>query len=392
MPFGLNEKGFKRKRYADIRKSLESKWKEGFGENSRTDENSPNGVLISLIAYVASPLWMLAEKVYNNGFVHKASGDPLSNIVKNNLVSRRGAEKASGYIVVTGDEGTVVEKGFKASREISYSTTGQVTIGDSEQARIPVIADIAGAVGNAPKNSVVEIDTPIVGVSEVTNPEPISGGIDEETDEELKARYNLSRSSGGSPSANGIRAELLGSEGVRLATIVENLELEMNDGKITGRNFEPYVSGGSDEDIANAIFKRRAAGIEVIGETVVDVTSDSGQVVPIGFTRMEEEEIYIELEVKTNNLFPSDGNKRIVTSIIEYIGGMDEDGNVYVGLQTDKDVDFTTIIGLVYEVGGVDSVTSLKMGTDKEDLKSFESVEITSRRVATTDYEKIDVL
>lgn len=391
MSFGLNEKGFKRKRYADIREDLASRWKEKFGEDSRTDERSVNGILISLIAYAASPIWMLAEKVYNSGFVHKAEGQALSGIVGNNLLKRRPAEKAKGTITIIGDEGTVVDAGFKASYKTSYSTIEEVKIGSSGEVEVEVKADATGVIGNVESEKITEIDTPIVGVSEVVNRKPVSGGREEETDDELKQRYDLSLSTGGSPSTNGIRAEVLGVEGVRTATVIENLTGEEDSEGRPPKSYETYVLGGEDVDVAKAIFKRRAAGTRPYGNTIIEVEDDSGNIVPIGFSRANEVEIYFDIKLDTNNKFPRNGVRRIKTLIIEHIGGLDFDGNEYTGLQTGDDVYFTKIISLIHSLPGVEYVKDLQIGTDENNLGSFKNVSIERTKVAMTDYEKIDV-
>lgn len=392
MPFGLDRHGFKRKRYADIRADLERKWKESFGENSRTDEKSINGILISLIAYVASPIWMLAEKVYNNNFVHKSEGAALRDLVRNRLLEPRPAEKATGYIEITGDPETVIEQGFRVSEDVEYVTTRMVAIDDTGKVLAPIQADVAGSEGNAPPNTVTDIVTPLVGVNSVTNPEPISGGRDAETDDELKRRYELSLSAGGSPSANGIRAEVLGVEGVRTATVVENLSLETDESGRPGRSYETYVLGGNDEDIAKAIFSRRAAGTMPYGNIIVDVEDAAGNVVPVGFTRANEVDVYFEIDIETNNEFPQDGKQRIRTAIIEYVGGIDYDGNEYTGLQSGQDMYFTKIVSIIHRIPGVVNIPTLNIGTSPDDLQPMNTIEIDSTEVAMTDFEKVDIL
>lgn len=389
--FGLDKDGFKRKRYKDIREDLAKKWKESFGEDSRTEEKSINGIIISLISFVASQLWMLAEKVYNSGFVHKAEGVPLGNQTMNRLVQRRSAEKATGEIEITGDEGTEIESGFRVSNDTEYVTIEDVEIGENGTVMAKIEAEEAGVFGNVEKDTVTDIDTPIVGVDIVTNPKPISGGRDAETDTELRERFELSLSAGGSPTENGIRAEVLGVEGVRTVNVISNNTNAEKDGR-PEHSFETYVLGGEDEDVAQAIFNRRAAGIQPYGDTTIDVKDDSGNVVPVGFTRAEEIDIYFEVEFETNNEFTEDGNDKVRTAIIEYVGGLDYDGNEYTGLQVGKDMYFTRVIGEIDRVTGVENITKLKIGTDPNDLNDMQDIEIGSTEVAQTDYEKIDIL
>src|SRR5690606_39505570 len=69
--------------------------------------------------------------------------------------------------------------------------------------------------------------SPLVGVESVTNLEPIGGGRNEETDDELRRRYELTRIAVGSPTTNGIRAEVLGVPGVLTCTRSEEHTSEL---------------------------------------------------------------------------------------------------------------------------------------------------------------------
>ncbi|NGP45959.1 hypothetical protein G4V62_13755 [Bacillaceae bacterium SIJ1] len=389
--FGLTKDGFKRKRYVDIRAELSSEWKRLFGENSST-ESGINGKLISLIAFGLSGVWKLAEKVYNGGFVHKATGRTLDGLVDNRLMRRRPAEKAKGLIEVTGDEGTLIESGFIVSNgKQTYETTENATISGAGTVEIPVIAQLAGSDSNTEANTVTDIVTPLVGVSDVVNPDPISGGRDEETDEELKERYDQSHSTGNSPSTNGIRAEVLGVEGVRTATVAENLSLETDQSGRPGRSFEVFVIGGEDNDIAKAIFRRRAAGIQPYGQITIDIVDDSGNIVPVGFSRAEEVYIYFNVQVETDNEFPADGYEQVRTAIIQYVGGTDYDGNVYTGLTAGQDMIFTMVVYEIHKITGVTSIPVLEIGTDPDNLLPMNTIEINPTQVAMTDYEKVTV-
>lgn len=392
MEFGLTKDGFKRKRFRDIRIDIAARWKQLFGEDVNTDSGII-GKIIDLLAFMFSILWMLAERVYNSGFIHKAEGKALDNLVANRLMRRRPAEKAKGNIEITGQEGTVVEAGFIVGNgQQFYVTTETVTIGADGKAIAPVEAQRAGAQGNTAANTVTEIITPLVGVESVTNLEPIGGGRNEETDDELRRRYELTRIAVGSPTTNGIRAEVLGVPGVLTCTVVENRTIQTDSDGRPPKSFEVFVLGGEDEDIAKAIFRRRAAGIQAYGQIVIDVVDDAGEIVPIGFTRAQEVPVYIQVGVVVTDVFPRDGTKLIRRALIEHIGGMDEDGNIYAGLQTGQNVYFTKLVGLIFDVPGVERVTTLNIGTSPDDMGPMRDVEIARTQVAMTSYDKIEVL
>lgn len=389
MPFGLNEKGFKRKRYADIRNDLAIQWKEKFGENSRTDEKSVNGILISLIAYVVSPLWMLAEKVYNNSFVHKAEGNSLSGLVENRFMQRRPAEKSQGEIVITGEPGTTIEAGFTVSHINSYVTVEDVEIGIDGTVEAWIIAIIAGANGNAPANTVIEIDTPLVGVDSVTNPEPIIGGREEETDAELKERYDRSYAIGGSGTLPSIEAALLGLPQVRDARVYENTTIVENNG-VPPKSIAPFVYGGDDDEIARAVFEMKAGGIQSFGNIEKTVVDSRGELHTVGFTRPDVVEVFVEINLDTDSNFPINGLERVRSKVIEYIGGIDKDATEYSGLGQGQNIIYTRIIAAIQKVPGIVDIPVLKIGKQDPPIQTG-NVDILRDKVAITDWEKVVV-
>lgn len=389
--YGLTDKGFKRKRYLDIRQELAEQWKGKFGNSSRTDEKSVNGILISLISFVSAQVWKLAENVYNSGFVHKADGESLSNLTMNNLIERQPSQRASGFIKITGDPGTIVEEGFRVASEYEFATVEEVEIGEEGTVLAPIESVIFGADANCGSGNINDIVTQIVGVQSVTNPEDITGGREEETDDELRTRYMQSLATGASPTVNGIRTEVLSVAGVRTATVVENLGSSEDSEGRPGHSFETYVFGGSEQDIAHAIFERRSAGVQAFGDITIEVEDDSGNSIPIGFSRAEEVEVYINIEIRTNSEFEENGRDNIRSAIIEYIGGQDKDGSYFNGLQTGQDVHLTKLISIIHQINGVESVLDIQLGSSESDLEVMKDIEVDRIQVANTSYDKIDI-
>ncbi|MBM7634086.1 baseplate J/gp47 family protein [Geomicrobium sediminis] len=385
MSFGLSRNGFKRKRYADVFSESERRAKEMFGEDINTAAWTPVGIILRIHSFTVAQLWQETENSYNSGFVHKSEGKTLSGVAMNQLVRRRPAEFASGVLNFTGDEGTEIPEGSLFSNDdgVTYRLAERVVISE-DTTDGTVVALEAGALSNSPANTVTEIDTPVAGLDEVTNLQAIAGGRDEETDGELRDRYDRSLTSGGSPTTNGIRAAVLSVEGVRTATVIDNTTNESVNGR-PPKSFETYVLGGESEDIAREIFRRRAAGIEAHGDELVEIEDDSGNIVPIKFSRAEEVQLDIEVDITVNNEYPSNGHELVRSAIIEYIGGTDEDGNIYTGLQTGQDVVYSRLISIVHRVPGVASVDSLTLNGESGNIS------IDAIQVAQTNYEQVVV-
>ena len=131
--------------------------------------------------------------------------------------------KLLGSIAVTGPTGSVAATWIAAAGATGYSiyrgptnssadavligsTTAAVTFNDttanatttapnvedlSAGAAVSVAASDAGAAGDVGANAINNLDTPLVGITTVWNPAATSGGVDEETDEQLRTRILL---------------------------------------------------------------------------------------------------------------------------------------------------------------------------------------------------------
>lgn len=125
-------------------------------------------------------------------------GEFLKGYASSLGVDKKEAGYASGELIATGEENTIIPKGYlfstevPANRSISpkyYVSRREVVIPQSGTAIIPIIAEKAGASQNVRANEIVVVCKTITGLTSVTNPESITNGTDEETDSELLARF-----------------------------------------------------------------------------------------------------------------------------------------------------------------------------------------------------------
>ncbi len=370
--FGLSRLGFRRKRYIDIMESMEGRARELFGENINLTERSPLGLFLRIVAWSLGLLWQLAETVYNSAFVDTAEGHDLDKVGLYIGIVRRPAMRATGEVEITGDDDTIIPAGFilETTGGVRFQTTEAATI-TGGTATVEVIAVDAGTSGNLPAGTITEIVNPAVGIDAVTNPEPTVGGLNRETDAEFRARYALSVAKGGASTIDSIRASLLDVEGVRAAIVIENNTAQAVDGR-PPKSFESYLLGGEPEDIASTILQTKAAGIQAYGQESQTVKDAAGQEHVVGFTYAEEVGIEANITVITDEHFRTDGDRQIRTAIVRYIGGRDEDGQVYVGLSMGQTVIYNEVIRRVMQVEGVlnATITINRAGgnPDREDI------------------------
>ena len=148
----------------------------GIRESAR--EYDLMGVEVPMSAF---PLWSWADYLDDLGVPFR--------------VERLAATPAGGTVRFTGAAGTAITIGTQVAVEPvdldsaapEFQTLASAVIGGGGTADVAVSATEAGAFGNVGIGAVTILQTPIEGVT-VSNPAPIVGGTDPETDEEYRAR------------------------------------------------------------------------------------------------------------------------------------------------------------------------------------------------------------
>ena len=385
--FGLNKDGFNRMRYADIIAEMNNRAKSVFGADVNLNEFSPLGMIFKVVAFSMSVIWQLAEFVYYGGYKDTAEGHQLDGVCQYIGITREPARYATGAVTITGDEGTTIPLFFiVSSGDYQFWTQVEKTIPASGSVDVPIRALELGNNSNVLPGTITTIVNPKAGISSVTNATATTGGAEIETDEALRARYDLSISTGGASTVSAIRAELLAVANVIDATVTENVTMTTVGG-IPPKAFETVIYGGTNDDIANAIYRTKAAGIQSYGAITATVEDEFGQIHTMAFTRVVEVPIYVNVTLVTGEGFPIGGMAQIETNIIKYIGGTDSDTTLYHGLGLGDDVVYTKIIGLCHSVAGVTDV-AVTLSLDGVTYAA-ENKAIDPKQVAITDYSKV---
>ena len=269
--WGLTSKGFRRPNYVELLNALEYKARELFGDKVNLTIRSPLGLFLRVLAWIWNILFSCLEDVYNSRFVDTAIGHSLYNLGRNIGVQILSEEKATGYITVSGDPDTLIPSGFLVSTNsgLQYTTVNPVKIPDSGKALAIIRAVQTGPEYNTSAGTVQVIVNPsaVSGLRSVTNDADIAGGRTKETDAEFRQRYYESVDYAGGVNADAIQAALLNDVGgISSAFVYENDTDEHNDAyDLPPHSIEAVVYGGLDEDIARAIYARRSAGIQTVG-------------------------------------------------------------------------------------------------------------------------------
>lgn len=237
-----------------------------------------------------------------------------------------------------------------ATEDTSTISVSSTTLISSDEVTVTAVleATVNGALV-VPINSVTNIVSPVTGLTSVTNLEAFSLGRDIETDEELRLRFSLSRSTNGLCTVDAIVAELLETTGVTSANVFEN-ELTVTDAEgRPAKSFEALVEGGLDTDVGDTIWRSKAAGIQTYGNTAQNVTDNYGNSRTVNFTRPTD--IHFAFRVTyslySEEAFPVNGEDAMAL-IME---------TTTTALPIDEDVIVTRYFGDIYSgVAGIDTL------------------------------------
>ena len=151
-------------------------------------------------------------------------------------------------------------------------------------------------------------------------------------------------------------------------------------------SFEVVAYGGLDEEVAKAIFRRKAGGIQTYGGKTIPVVALNGQSYDIHFSRPATVPIYIKVyDLETDTNFPWDGESRIKAALISFIGG-----DVQGGLPIGTDVLYMALPGTILSVPGVVDF-SLSIGTSAAAL-AVKNIVIGTREKAVTNADAITIV
>lgn len=385
--WGLTDSGFRRPTYAELLDALEYKARELFGPKANLTVRSPLGIFLRIYAWMLNLLFSTLEDVYNSRFIDTAVGSSLYNLGRAIGLRLLGAQKAMGYLTFTGEEGVEVPEGFLAETTagMQYITLKSGRIHDGS-VTLPASATIAGPDGNAAEETIKTITNPKLGIESVTNASAFVGGRNTETDPEFRERYYLSVDFAGGVNIDAIVAEVYENVEAVIAVSGDENDTDFeNEHGLPPHSFEIVAYGGLDEDIAAAIFRRKAAGIQTYGNTTVPVISATGNSYDIHFSRPTPVSIWVQVsDLVTDKNFPLDGIEQIREAIIGFIGG-----NVRGGLNIGQDVIRIAIYPVVLRISGVVDF-ELKISPDGENY-GWENIDIAAREKAVTEESMVSV-
>jgi len=312
MPNQVTAAGLQTKTISEIVAFLTAALKTIYGADINVEPDSPDGQLINIIAQLAVDNLEFQTQIYNTFDPDQAPGVILDQRVALNGIQRLGGTYTLTPITIVTDRALSLAG---LDSEIDNPDGTGYTVQDDEGNKfilassqvIPSAgtysysfrAQNPGAVETVP-NTITTPVTIILGVVSVNNPSIYSVlGINQETDAALRIRRQRSVAISAMGYLQSLLAALLNINEVVSAFVYENVTGSVDADLIPGHSIWVIVEGGSDAEVAQAIYSKRNAGCGMKGDEEVIVTQIDGSPFLIKFDRVVNETLYIEFDAES---------------------------------------------------------------------------------------------
>lgn len=387
MSYGVTDTGFQVKPLATIQEERQADYRATFGASIDTTPESVFGQLIDLESDREGDCWELGLALWNARTPDGAAGVSLIQLAGITGTVQDPPKRSTVLERWSGTNGTVIPAGriisVNGTPTTRFRTIADATVGGGGYVDVPMESEEYGPyVANA--GTLVNIETPVGGITSVTNTLDAEVGHGQETDASLRDRRQDELAGAGTSTEEAIRARMLRLKpvGVTGCTVFSNRTMATNGDGMPPKSVEVMVEGGDDQVVREAVWRAVPAGIEIVGSnpgTVVDSQGDS-QSVP--FSRPSDDLVDVEITMAVTSDYPLDGDTQVKEAIVAFA-----DARYTVGL----DVPFSSLQAPVWNIPGVYDVTQVRQRVSPAALTAANLV-VASRHRARFDTSRITLI
>ena len=330
--------------------------------NWNLDPSTPDGLKLASDAEIFANLDELGQQAYNSKDPNKAKGVDLNTLSFITATIRKQGTPSTAELTLGGVAGTVIIAGKIVESAIDgsqWTTDSNVTIGGGGTVTVNATATVNGAT-QASIGTITRIVSTIGGWQTVTNLSVAVSGTDRETDAQLRSRRTLEVGQPGNNQVDSMLAEIFPVDGVIRVVIPENFTGSVDGDGLPAHSIAPIVDGGTDADVAIAIFRTKnpgvalhAAGTPVVVPDVFDKFPSNTKT--ITFSRPIPIDMIVTVTVTDDGTLPNDADDQIKQAIIDYAAGTlvePECGFNVLGFDIGEDVPISSMYTPVNQVIG----------------------------------------
>ncbi|WP_438336332.1 baseplate J/gp47 family protein [Klebsiella pneumoniae] len=308
--------------YQTVLDTITGYFQQIYGSDAYLDPDSKDGQMVALVALAIHDANNTAISVYRSFSPATAVGDALTSNVKINGITRRAATNSTVDLLLTGTVGTTITNGsVRDTNSVIWNLPATVVIGTDGTVVATATCANSGAVA-AVAGSVNGINTPTRGWASVTNPLAATGGIEAETDAELRVRQSQSVALASLTPFAAVDGAIANVEGATRHKLFEN-DTETTDANgLPAHSISAIVEGGDATEIANTIRSTKGQGVSTYGTTAVIVTDKYGNPYTIRFSRPVDVPIYVSITIQALTGYSSEVGDEMKAAVAAYINSL----------------------------------------------------------------------
>lgn len=376
--------------YNDILEDMIAAMKQIYGDDIYPDNSSPDYQLLSIFALKQSDTLQALAYAYNARSPETAIGASLDSVVKLNGIKRKAAGHSTCQVKITGSPFTQITNGAVKDRAgLTWDLPANVVIDSNGTAYTVATCRTAGAV-SALAGDIAQIETPTYGWIAVINEVSAVLGNTQETDAQLRQRQAISTANPSQTMLAGTKGAIAALPDVSRYAVYEN---DTNVDSVTEDN--PYglpahsvtcvVEGGTDEDVAEAIFLHKGIGCYTHGDVEVQYTDQNDYINRVRFFRPVYKDIFVKVVLKKYTGYISTMTVKVRDAVYNYLAaltiGSDVSASVLSNIITDCNPSLTKPIFGIKE---------LKLGLSKSAMAA-QDIDIGFKEIPNPAYANIEV-
>lgn len=390
MPIEYDANGIITQDFTEILDERENALKKILGNDFIIDKTTPIGNMeladanneINIQDLIA---WLIPNQIDAN----TAQGIFLDAICEKNRIYRKQPQYTKINFILNGQPNTSFNSGdiivADSLTGIYYDLNSDAIIGEDGTVSVQFVCEDYGEYYPS-SGSELQILTPIVGLDSVVidteNTNLILGRL-AETDDELRVRRQYSVGQTATTTMASMLASIYSLDGVLHATYFENDTLATDSHGVPAKAFEFVVDGGDQDEITDIIFNNKSIGSQAFGTTVINKTDSEGNIYSIGYTKVTEVNVGMEIELSVMSL-PSE------TWLTNVKNALKEKFDSIQGIGDDvKNYDYYTVLTTF---SGISNINSVKLfDTSQDNPTLYDQLPIGEKAIGKLDTANITI-
>ena len=396
--------GFSVDDISDVRGAVAQAWKRAFKSDGKaelnTEPETPAGQIID--SQTASITQKDSEILYLANMLNplKATGifqDALAEIY---FLQRKPAIASSAVIKCTGLPGTVIPVSaqiMSTADDTIWQNTEAQTISSDGTCECVFECQSAGLI-SAAAGTLSRINTMVAGWDTAVNPRAATVGQNAETQGAFEARRYASVGLNSRGTIAAVYARVANCSNVVSCIVRENktnMPIEIDGYYLKAHSVFVSVVGGSDEDIAEAIYNSCSAGCDYNGNTTVAVTdSATGAGEKVTFYRPDEYDVYVKVTLAGKDSLPDEYQKTVKKAVYDNFYGESAatiGGDPILRVAPGDTVLASRFIPSVLD-SGISQVVKIQVSADGQSWSETAYMPITGNPSLTSDRITVEVL